>query len=524
MAEIKKLNTTTNETDPIVVFDPTFLKTTVTMSWMPQNKSEETKSETGKYITETDPVRIDGIKHPIIKINSHIIIESDIVSCKLLTVDVLPSLELIIRKGNYLSTDTPGFVNKITVILIPPEDGTYRKISVDFYISSMVIDKGNIVYKGSYFSPTLRKRYTKAISDGTSNKLTTYQLFEQIAKENKFGFAATNQCKEINDTRARLCRNQTILDVMEEHIKFGGIDNNSFFTYWIDVYGNIVLCNLSWVLSKAVQFNDLSIKKLSGVNTTDSTSAPINTVKFTDDTFRSLSNVKYKDEVEANIIQTYTWVINNSNIKYAGTNNTYYIVDHVTNNGNNSIISETITIEDDTEDGKNFKEAYNFENNEFLGVELGFETDGNTPVLLQEQRRISFLTKLNAKKLKVTLKNPHLGLQRGTLINIVIYEYDRVAKSTLLNNAQNIDPSNKEAAASAEAETIDKETLEKILDDPEVGVPNLTVSGMYYISGIEYTYTKTYGILQTLVLLRKSPTVSYFNYSSFVKNVFENKK
>ena len=69
-----------------------------------------------------------------------------------------------------------------------------------------------------------------------------------------------------------------------------------------------------------------------------------------------------------------------------------------------------------------------------------------------------------------------------------------------------------------------KETLEKILNDPEVGVPNLTVSGMYYISGIEYTYTNTYGILQTLVLLRKSPTVSYFNYSSFVKNVFENKK
>jgi hypothetical protein len=63
-------------------------------------------------------------------------------------------------------------------------------------------------------------------------------------------------------------------------------------------------------------------------------------------------------------------------------------------------------------------------------------------------------------------------------------------------------------------ENINKE----ILDNPNIGVPNLSISGIYYIDGIEYEYKKGTGkIKQTLYLIKQTPSNNYINMSSLPK-------
>lgn len=514
----EQLSKTTNETDPLVVRDPSFPKTEIIKFWQPQNKGEETTKDTGKNTSNEDQTRVDGIKYPILLVNKTIIDRQHIRRLKLRTISGVPSLGFsIVKSSDITFIKTIGLVNKVTVVFLPPVDGTYRKISLDFYIEKTIDSSDTITYICSLLYPKLRKKYTKSISNGSTNLLTTYELFEQIAKETELGFAATPQCKEIADKRLRISTDQTFKEVLDMHIKFAGVDKNSLFTYWIDFYGNIVLCNLAWVLSKAVNYNELSIKQLQGENITDSIAFNDKTIEFTDDTFRTITNVKVKDSVQANIIRTYSVESNTLNSIEHGTNNTYYIINHITNGGNNFIESEKTTISEKTADGEEFKDLYNFEINEYRGVELGLTADGNSPVLRQEIYRDAFLLNTNIKTLKVELKTPHLGLQRGTLINVVIYEYDSVRKMQLLANMNNINSKKGEQDTEIETTDYDAETLEGIKQNPDIGVPDLSVSGMYYINGIDLDYTQGIGITQTLYLIRKSPEATYQSFLSAQK-------
>ena len=66
-------------------------------------------------------------------------------------------------------------------------------------------------------------------------------------------------------------------------------------------------------------------------------------------------------------------------------------------------------------------------------------------------------------------------------------------------------------------ETDDLNT-EKLLEDSSIGVPNLELSGIYYVDGIEYIYNGNDKIEQYLYLIKHTGTAnSYLNYSSLPK-------
>ena len=76
----------------------------------------------------------------------------------------------------------------------------------------------------------------KQIGEG---KLNTYDTLLEIAKENKLGFAATKGCKDVKDERYRLVQTKTYVDYVKEIIGYGGLDEESIFDAWIDLFGYI---------------------------------------------------------------------------------------------------------------------------------------------------------------------------------------------------------------------------------------------------------------------------------------------
>jgi hypothetical protein len=507
-----KLAELTNETDPHVKFDPTFKKTIVAKEWVPLDKTEEGAPEVSAPSPTEENTKIDGVLIPIIKINSIVVPNTDIQYMMFDYTGFKPTLELTIRKSVFSKLETPGMVSKVTVIMIPPVDKTYRKISVDFYINDVSdYEDKFVMYSCSMFFPALEKKWTRSIKNDGDNKLNTFALCKSIANECGLGFAASNQCEEISDTKVRLMRSQTFQDIIKEHTEFGGLDNNSFFMSWIDVYGYIVLCNIAWIFSQATNVNELSMHMLEGMNVTNATDNPI---KYGEKTFRTFTNWKSQAKKQSNYIQHYEWIVDNNSIKTFGTNNTYFTINHRVTGGNNDIVTETVKIEDKSADGQNYKDAYDFQDIKFLGVEMASKDDGNTPILYQKQRRNAYVNQLKAKKLKVVLNDLNINLERGTLINIQIFEFDKDAKIQLLNLTDNL--SEKGNINSKPSDEIPNK--KKILDNPDIGIPNLSISGIYFIDGIEYEYTKGMEkIEQTLYLIKQTPSNNYLNMSSLPK-------
>lgn len=522
--ETPKLAAKTNLLDPKVVFDPTKATTTVPKYWI-TNTEDDDENAAGNVNVKpnADMTKSDGIIFPLVKIDSQVVPAQYIKRCKLSYKDFIPELSLIIREYPELMLSTTGMVNKVTIVMVPPVDGTYKKISVDFYIVSKSEYNGEIFFTCDYFFPELQKKFTKSIKNESGvSKINTYDLLSAIAKECKLGFAATDKCKDIADTKLRLSRNQSYLDVIKEHIKFGGLDDNSFFDAWIDVYGYLVLANLSCIFSSKVQTNELSMKQLVGVPLGDA-SQKAESVKFTtEDVVRMFSNFKMTGKKVSNKILDYVWQVNNDLIKRNGTDNKYFYLNHLVNGeGSNNIETEVITIEEDSADGKNYKDAYTFQKNLYIGTEMGSISDGNTPVLIQEKRRNAFIAKKKSKILKVELTELNTFIERGTLINIMIYEYNRTKKQQLMLNTGNLakdgnlDTTPNQKVVEDEADTTNTNT---VLSDDSFGLPNLEYCGIYYVDGIEYLYEGGEVIKQTLYLIKHTGTTnSFLNYSSIPK-------
>ena len=108
----------------------------------------------------------------------------------------------------------------------------------------------------------------------------------------------------------------------------------------------------------------------------------------------------------------------------------------------------------------------------------------------------------------------NIVLERGMLINLAIYEYDRAKKAELLKLMENVSSKGNTKTENTES-SID---TKKIMNDPNIPVININISGLFFINGIEYLYTpKTKKIVQTLYLIRQKPASSYSNFSSLTK-------
>lgn len=518
MAEYSSYNSkhdNKNFTDPEIVFDRKFEYSNIVLPFSEQNPADNEKPTlNGNPSSGQEQQRVDGIFTPILKVNNLVIKPSSIIRLELETNSFLPTITVELASSDAIRYDTPGMISNITLIILPPIDGAYKKISIDFHIDSSSDFGDSIVYNGTCYFPGLSNRTTKSVKNDSGNKLTTYELIETIAKECQLGFACTDKCKDVSDTKVRLTRNQTYVDMIKQHIGFGGIDNNSIFESWLDFRGNIVLINKAWVMSTPIEPEDLDIKVLSGYNVTDATVDPgQDAIRFEEQT-RTFTNQKVKPIKDNMNIAEFEQEVNNSLISFIGNNNNYYVVNHLTNGGDNGIATENMCITEDSLDGENFKDAYQYPENKFIGVELAIEADGNTPVLMQEKRVTTANAKWDSRKLSVKLSDINFGIERGMLINVVLMEYSSEGKRMILNNLSNLD-------GNAEVQNTEKieftpEEMQEIISNEAVGIPNVVLSGVYYIDSMKFSYEDNV-LTQSLSLIRKSKIQNLFNHSSLTK-------
>lgn len=498
--DIYKLSSRVNYTDPIVRHDPSAGFSVVAKF---QSTTDPEKNPEGAQENDYDNKKTDGVQIPIIRINNTVIEYPKIARLNINYDDFLPSLSLMIEQNaNEIDIyDSPGMSNSITVIMLPKVDGAYKKISLEFYIDKIVNQGKYMMYHASYKMIELEKAHTEQITFnpfpnigctakycqlGPNRYPSTYEFFHVLAEKIGLGFAATDQVKEISDNKTRLITNQNYKEVFQQHLKFSGLDENSIFDAWIDLYKYLVIVNMSWIFNENVQIEDI------GAYVETSSPYGFEGHGLQQDSKmaqRVLTNYKEQAFNSSVQIKSYKWITYNGDIRINGTTNNYMIGGPIGyNDDNNGAINQKdIEIIENSKEGEEYKDDYEFTKSSFLGFEMGNADDNNCPVLYQEQIRNNYLRKKRAKRLRVEMNTPNMSLQRGILVWLMIMEYNEESKRKMIGYENLKDPE-----------------INRQLNMNTNPIPNLSLCGMWYIDGMEFEYTKhNKQITQFLYLIKK---------------------
>jgi len=481
----------TNPTDPKVIFDPSFGFSPIVVPYYPSDNDPKVES-VGQGKLSQNPLKIDAIRIPLIKLNNKVIQQNFILDFILSFSEFLPKIHLVIDdlNGQIQSSDVPGMDNIITVVLTSPVEGASKKITLDFYITSCIFNPDRtIIYDGEFKLIGLKQIKTTQIG---KEELNTYSFLEAIAKDLKLGFAATDKCKDIEDKRWRQIYGKTYIDFITEEISHSGLDEDSIFDTWIDPFGYLVLVNISFVMNEKIDVKQLTTTIVEGITTTESKDIlPEQNVK---EVLRLITNSNaFRTPVNL-IISKYNSVVNTEKLIDDGTLNGYYFL---ASPGDENIIQfKQIQVVENSLDGIKGVDDYKYEKYEFIGV----EQEETIPKLIQEKIRSNYLNKLYTKQLEVYLNTPNYKLERGTLIQVLLFEFDSANKRNIMNNYKNSFETDTKFEPIPPSSNGDIDT---VLDENS-SLPNPSLSGLYYIKEIEFIYHDGYeNIQQKLVLVKR---------------------
>lgn len=508
----------TNRTDPIVRHDPSVKWGNVVKTLTVQNDSSE---KTGRQGQQIDTLKVDGIFVPIVKLNNYVLTTDHIIWMKLYNDRFTPYLDITVndKLGDIQLRDVPGLNNVITVVITAPVDGVYKKIVLDFYITNVIYNGTTITYSAELRLLPFEKNHLKQIkfyhpSPGCSAKEcklgpndhpTTYELLHVLALEAGLGFAATQQTKEIKDDRYRLAQAEKYKDIIQKHIKFGGLDENSIFDAWVDLYGYLVMVNVPWVMNEKVKPNELGIIPMANpIATSDNT----NTTKADDKmVHRLITNFNGMSAENNLMIHSWDNIVDTTANFYNGTNNTYNLMIPKGNGGENNVETLNITQKEISQDGINEPDEYTFECTSFDG----FEMNSLNGTLKQKRNHDKYFERIRSRMLKVTLERPNLGIERGTLISVMIFEQTAEGKRAITANTASIfgDKSQDDPGVFPM----------EYVTDARIALPNPAISGIYYIDGMDFEYDEdSQRIWQSLYLIKKG-NLTNLNYKTVPNKV-----
>ena len=150
--------------------------------------------------------------------------------------------------------------------------------------------------------------------------------------------------------------------------------------------------------------------------------------------------------------------------------------------------------------------AYQYENIEFIGVK---QSEEDVCDLYQAQIIKNYFNKLNSKILKVKLVHANYTLQRGMLVEVIINEYNAINKQAIINNGNNATTIDKDTPTEAPGQTFEQRAM---VADENNGITNPSLSGLYYINGMELIYNAGYQKFeQVLYLIKKGISNNILN-------------
>ena len=506
-----------NRTDPKVCHDPVVVPEGIARLYSNQDKVEmdnEEISTNNKY----EMTKVDGIEYPLVVINDRNIENGDIIYMNIEYNTFLPKITITIKdihQGEQ-KINTTQMSSIIRTCIISKVDKVYKKILLNFRTYDVQI---YVTYYGTYYVDKFKQTnishiWMKSICNGKNCgqgghiNANTWEMLHKIAELTGLGFAATDKCKEVSDRLIRNIYSQRYDQYIEQQLLHSGTDEDNIFDAWVDLYGYIVMVNVPWVMNEDIKNDDLEITTNYGIHGT-SQGTPENDIKTVDRTLTNYNLVGVKTNLE---ISSYNMVVNNNAIKH-GTLESVYSINFDGTLSNYSL--EDIQTKQDSVDG-DFIEDYNtgknrpipkfnFNDDKWTGLDGGYD------IHKQKIIRNAYFRKKRQSILNVELKDINLGLQRGTLVNIAIFDNDPYNKKLFFQNINNLASASNEIQQ-PHLDLPNEYNEEDIIMDGGVMMPNIKLSGMYYIDGMKFEYKPEYGrIVQTLFLIKKGKTTGYQN-------------
>lgn len=494
-----------NWTDMEVITDPTITKSGVVKQYSSSDNTETMKDGVGE-----DSTKIDGFRIPVLKLNNRVINSDDIISIKLSCEELLPSVSLMIKDDEGLNDfgNKAGFSNVITIIMTMPGEVTYKKASIDFYITSWSSYNHIIYITGEYKCVPLENVYTKQIkctnSKCPNDRPTIWELLWQISSETGLGFASSPENPPSgnplpNDGQYRIISGAKYKDYILQEISYAGTDENYFMDVWVDIWGYLVLTNVSWVLNSDVKEYELCMQVSHNIEGT-ATNTSEKEWKLVN---RCINNFPTQNTDNSMIIENYEELSETDDIYYNGAMRSQA---GFTIGGscaeNTSLNRSDIEYRENSIQGITDAEEYQqFQKWFFSGLEMS----PDRKIIEQKTLRKEWFNKKRMRRLKVTMRNLNLGLQRGTLVNVRLFETDmHKAKKLIDNMKQHF------GDLSDDGSLYDDWQKEETKDDfvinhnDERPILNYMLSGMYYIDSEVYEYSDTnQQVTQTLYLIKK---------------------
>ena len=323
--------------------------------------------------------------------------------------------------------------------------------------------------------------------------------------EQRYGVDNPMKCKEIQDNLPRLVFNKNYEDFINQQMQFAGIDEESVFDAWIDLYGYLVMVNVSWILNNTeVLPENLGIYAFTGEHMTDETNVPEQKGVLT---MRVLTNNGLFAPPNNLMIRKFNPIVNNSDLIFGTSVSMYNFSLLDINEGNNSINQYDVDVERNAIDDQ-YKKYYSVEYQEKLTIECN-----DLPINKQKLIRSKFFSKYRQRILEIELDKLNLGLQRGTLVNVAIFDDSIQGKQKIVTSSSNAIEDNKSTTPDiVNAEDV---TGKNMIENEDYVLPNIALSGMYYIDSMRFEYRSSEGkIRQFVQLIKKGPASNIINHET----------
>lgn len=377
----------------IVIRDPQIEKPEFILPYRTPQTGEDTDG-TG-MVTEVQQTNVIGVLMPLFIINNIAIASADILQFGLDYTGTVPEIQFAIRDRNNILTKfaNPGNDNELRIQIIPPVDNTYKKIDMNFVCTDVQIQSNIVFGRASFLLKDFTQSRLKALG-----QISTYELFDEISTETGLGFVSNAESTE--DTRYIQCQYESYKDVVDREISKSGSDDVHVYDWWVDLWNNLVLCNLYDRVSSEDSEEDMKVWIT--VNSNNASKQEENEVIKDTAYFTNMPGLERTSmyvrsfDVETNIAPPSS---GNTVLLSVYEENKKEYVDHYIADGD-------------------------IQKNDFIKFEYAGEVYGDYNYLIAEKCRDIYLAKVKSEIIVIQTNVPQLGINRGDQVRFVWYDND----------------------------------------------------------------------------------------------------
>lgn len=363
--------------------------TTVLRSPSPE-EVDDTKPD-----TEIQQTKVFGVLMPLLALNGIVVDFGDVHVFELDYTGTIPRIKFAFRDRNNLlkNVSNPGNDNEFRVQIIPPMDNAYKKIDLTFMCNEIRVDSGIVSGEGEYKLTKFTQAQFKALG-----QLSTYELLDKVSIETGLGFAANVEATK--DARYIQCQFESFKDVIDREMPKSGSSESQVFDWWIDVWNNLILCDLYDRINSEDTEDDMMI--WAACNDND---ASMNDEVVPTKTPAIFTNHPVRDNTDLHV-------------------DDYDIQTQPASQSRGNSVALSVYEENKKEYVDHYIADGDIKKNEFVQFEYAGEVYGDYNYLLAEKARDIYLKKIKSEIVVIHLRKPQFSINRGDQLRFVWFDND----------------------------------------------------------------------------------------------------